>query len=66
MENKSCNRESKSCSVKYGIFYRFVYTRDSCWARYDSNYSQIFFLFSLHYLFLSYQIVPYRSSFALS
>ncbi|MPC45585.1 hypothetical protein E2C01_039289 [Portunus trituberculatus] len=36
METKSCNRESKSCSAKYGIFYRFVYTRDSCSTRYDS------------------------------
>ncbi|MPC51159.1 hypothetical protein E2C01_044999 [Portunus trituberculatus] len=30
METKSYNRESKSCSAKYGIFYRFVYMRDSC------------------------------------
>ncbi|MPC48253.1 hypothetical protein E2C01_042021 [Portunus trituberculatus] len=30
METKLCNRESKSCSAKYGIFYRFVYTRVSC------------------------------------
>ncbi|MPD02597.1 hypothetical protein E2C01_098190 [Portunus trituberculatus] len=40
METKSCNRESKSCSAKYGIFYRFVYTRvlcsvNSCSARFD-------------------------------
>ncbi|MPC75534.1 hypothetical protein E2C01_069924 [Portunus trituberculatus] len=30
METKSCNRESKLCSAKYGIFYRFMYTQDSC------------------------------------
>ncbi|MPC39455.1 hypothetical protein E2C01_032992 [Portunus trituberculatus] len=30
METKSCNRKSKSCLAKYGIFYRFVYTRDLC------------------------------------
>ncbi|MPD07024.1 hypothetical protein E2C01_102865 [Portunus trituberculatus] len=40
MGTKLCNRESKSCSAKYGTFYRFVYTRDSCSvnlcsARYD-------------------------------
>ncbi|MPC46173.1 Mitotic checkpoint protein BUB3 [Portunus trituberculatus] len=33
MGTKSCNRESKSCSTKYGIFYQFMYTRDSCSAR---------------------------------
>ncbi|MPC92828.1 hypothetical protein E2C01_087938 [Portunus trituberculatus] len=40
MGTKSCNRESKSLSAKYGIFHRFVYMRDSCsanscLARYD-------------------------------
>ncbi|MPC65396.1 hypothetical protein E2C01_059530 [Portunus trituberculatus] len=39
MGTKSCNRKSKSCSAKYGIFYRFVYMRDSCSARYDYIYS---------------------------
>ncbi|MPD04682.1 hypothetical protein E2C01_100383 [Portunus trituberculatus] len=39
MEIKSCNRESKSCLAKYGIFYQFVYTRVSCSVMYDCIYS---------------------------